>query len=93
MGGSPARHHLPAPECNVTVAGVLVDALCAAQRVVVEPDGYDTHGTRSAFESDHERDAIPAAGYLVVRITRERLTGPKREAARLRRILAARTPR
>lgn len=86
------RHHLPQPQYNVTVAGQMVDALFAPQRVIVELDGYDTHGTRSAFETDRERDAILAAdGYLVVRITWVRLTEqPKQEAARLRQILAQR---
>lgn len=89
-----ARHHLPQPELNTTVAGVIVDALFAPQRVIVELDGYDTHGTRTAFETDRERDAtLAVVGYLVIRITWERLTQqPRREAARLRRILAARAP-
>lgn len=86
------RHHLPQPQLNVTVAGILVDALYEPQHVIVELDGYGTHGTRSAFETDRERDAIlAAAGYLVIRITWERLTEqPKKEAARLRQILAQR---
>jgi hypothetical protein len=41
-----------------------------AQRLIVETDGFDSHGTRAAFESDRAKDAdLTAAGYRVVRFT------------------------
>jgi hypothetical protein len=55
----------------------------------VETDGWDDHGTKSAFESDRERDAwLVARGFRVIRFTWRQLTteGP-RVAATLRRIL------
>ena len=56
------------------MAGYEVDALFPEQRVIVELDGYEFHGTRQAFESDRERDAtLLAAGYVTIRITWDRL--------------------
>jgi Transcriptional regulator, AbiEi antitoxin/Protein of unknown function (DUF559) len=87
------RFGLPRAEINARVAGYEVDVLFPAQRVIVELDGYEFHGTRDAFEDDRERDATTlAAGFETVRITWERMTHePAREAARLNRILSARS--
>lgn len=84
------RFKLPEPQINARVAGYEVDVLFAAERVIVELDGWRYH--KDAFESDRERDAATlAAGYVTVRITWRRLTQePEREAARLLAILAAR---
>jgi very-short-patch-repair endonuclease len=61
---------LPAPSTNVRLAGHEVDMLWAAQRLVVEVDGYEHHGTRPAFERDRRRDGrLLAAGYRVLRVT------------------------
>jgi predicted transcriptional regulator of viral defense system len=39
-------------------------------RLIVETDGWKTHRTRAAFESDRAKDAaLTAAGYRVVRVT------------------------
>src|SRR5206468_7702405 len=47
-----------------------VDALWESQRLIVELDGYQTHGTQRAFEWDRSRDlALAAAGYRTVRVT------------------------
>ena len=87
------EYGLPAPITNTHVHGYEVDALFAAERVIVELDGAEFHLDRYAFESDRDRDAhLLAAGYVTIRITWERLTEqPAREAARLKKILAART--
>ena len=87
------RFDLPPFEFNARVAGYEVDVLFPAQRVIVELDGYEFHGTRQAFEKDRERDATTlAAGYRTVRITWERLTeAAEREAARLNAIIASRS--
>jgi hypothetical protein len=43
-----------------------------AQRVIVELDGFETHGTRAAFRADRAKDAaLTAAGYRVLRFTRD----------------------
>ncbi len=87
------RFDLPPFEFNARVAGYEVDVLFPEQRVIVELDGYEFHGTRQAFERDRERDATTlAAGFRTVRITWERLTeAPEREAERLNAIMAARS--
>ena len=66
---------LPAPRTNVRIAGLEVDAVWPAAKLVVEVDGYAYHGTREAFERDRRRDArLLVAGYRVLRITWRRLT-------------------
>jgi very-short-patch-repair endonuclease len=87
-----ARFDLPAAEVNTRAAGYEVDALFRAERLIVELDGWEYHGTREAFEDDRERDAATlAAGFQTIRITWERLrSDPAREAERLRVILSAR---
>lgn len=81
-------HHLPPPLRNTVVEGYIVDALWPNARVIVELDGYATHGRRRAFEEDRRRDRVlTAAGYLVVRITwrqlRDEPAGVDRELRRL----------
>jgi very-short-patch-repair endonuclease len=61
---------MPRPEMNVTLEGIEVDALWRDRRLVVELDGFETHGTREAFETDRSRDRrLTAAGYRTVRLT------------------------
>ncbi|HEX6697457.1 MAG TPA: type IV toxin-antitoxin system AbiEi family antitoxin domain-containing protein [Solirubrobacteraceae bacterium] len=41
-------------------------------RVIVETDGFKTHGTRAAFRADRAKDAaLTAAGHRVLRFTRD----------------------
>jgi very-short-patch-repair endonuclease len=52
-----------------------LDATWEDARLVVELDGYATHGTRRAFEAHRARDrALQVAGWRVVRITWRQLT-------------------
>ena len=83
------RHRLPKPEVNVRVGPFLVDFLWRARRLVVEVDGFDTHGTRYAFEADRVRDArLKLMGYDVVRFTwRQIVGGTSAVAATLRGLL------
>jgi very-short-patch-repair endonuclease len=61
---------LPLPEVNVWIGPYEVDFLWPEQRLIVETDGWETHGTRSAFEADRERDRyLTALGYRVARYT------------------------
>lgn len=65
---------LPAPRTNVKlyVEGrrLEVDLLWDEQRLVIETDGEETHGTSAAFQRDRWRDQIlTAAGYRTARIT------------------------
>jgi very-short-patch-repair endonuclease len=86
---------LPQPECNTSVVAhdgrsYEVDCYFPAHRVVVETDGWETHRTRHAFESDRAKDAaLTAAGYTVVRFTWRQLRhDPGTVADRIRAILA-----
>jgi very-short-patch-repair endonuclease len=89
------RFALPRPQINTTVGGYEVDALFAAERVIVELDGWDYHQGQAAFEVDRLRDADALEFELVtLRLTWQRMNGaPAREAERLRRILAQRANR
>jgi very-short-patch-repair endonuclease len=65
---------LPRPEVNTTVhleGRVLEpDFLWRRERVIVETDGWETHGTRQAFERDRAKDQLLLrAGYRVIRVT------------------------
>ena len=65
---------LPPPQCNVRMRvdgePVEIDLLWEEQRLAVETDGEETHGTPVAFERDRRRDQLlGAAGYRVARVT------------------------
>lgn len=60
-----------------------VDCLWPGQRIVIELDGYGTHGTRTAFERDRERDRrLAVAGYTSIRITWRQLRDEPSSVAR-----------
>jgi hypothetical protein len=88
-----AEAGLPRPRGNVElhVDGRLfeVDWLWEEQRLIVEMDGEQTHGTRAAFQRDRLRDQIlTAAGYRTARITWSQLEDePEAVLARIRRML------
>jgi very-short-patch-repair endonuclease len=61
------RHGLPMPEVNVRVGPYVVDFLWRTQKVVVETDGFASHGGRAAFEDDRARRAeLRIMGYEVL---------------------------
>jgi very-short-patch-repair endonuclease len=84
---------LPTPRLNAHVATaeslVEVDVLWPRHRVIVELDGAAAHQTRGAFQADRRRDAALAAeGYVVVRLTWQRVTRERGDVVRqLRRLL------
>ena len=66
---------VPLPEVNVLVAGLKVDALWRARRLVVELDGHDAHGYPAAAERDRRRElTLRDAGYDVRRYTWQQVT-------------------
>jgi hypothetical protein len=69
-----AAYGIPRPLVNTVVEGFEVDFCWPAERLIVETDGYERHGTRAAFERDRARDArLTALGWLVVRFTRRQV--------------------
>jgi predicted transcriptional regulator of viral defense system len=66
---------LPKPAVNEWItldAGIAykADFLWRAERLIVETDGWGSHGTRQAFENDRRRDRrLSVAGWTVVRFT------------------------
>ncbi|HEY5316703.1 MAG TPA: type IV toxin-antitoxin system AbiEi family antitoxin domain-containing protein, partial [Solirubrobacteraceae bacterium] len=86
------RYGLPEPLVNTVVEGYEVDIFYPEHRLVIELDGWETHGLRDQFELDRDRDAdLLAAEIATVRITKERFDGkPAQEAERLHAILRRR---
>jgi very-short-patch-repair endonuclease len=70
---------LPRPEVNEwldidDLPAVKADFLWRAERLVIETDGWESHGTRQAFERDRRRDErLKLAGYDLLRFTRRRI--------------------
>jgi very-short-patch-repair endonuclease len=57
-------------------------------RVIVETDGFETHGTRAAFHADRAKDAaLTAAGHRVLRFTRD--DDPRLAIKRLSALIAS----
>lgn len=91
------RAGLRPPVVNGMVEGYEVDFHWPAERLIVEVDGYATHGTRAGFERDRQRDLdLALAGRQVIRLSWRQITeSPERVAAVLRernRAAAAQRP-
>ena len=78
---------------NHTVGPYEIDFAWPAQHVLVEVDGWRSHGHRLAFERDRARDAeLVALGYVVLRFTwRQLRERPLLVAAQIAQALAHRT--
>jgi very-short-patch-repair endonuclease len=89
------RHRLPLPRFNDWVVldakRFQVDCHWPGTGLVVELDGWEGHGTRSAFRNDRARDrALSVAGYSVTRLTWRQLKDePEAIAADLRALLGS----
>lgn len=87
------RHRLPIPKLNAWIhlrgRSFQVDCLWQRQRQIVELDGYQAHGTRTAFRQDRARDrTLRVAGYQVTRIAWAQLDDePEQLANDLRALL------
>jgi len=83
------KHGLGRPQCNVWVAGLLVDAYWPEHRLVVECDSRRWHDSWAARRNDHARDArLQLAGLAVLRVTwTEVRHRPELGAARIRPFL------
>jgi hypothetical protein len=84
---------VPRPACNCKLRigdeWLEIDLFWREQRLAIETDGEETHGTRSAFQSDRRRDQLlVAAGYRVARVTwRQAEDEPASVASRIKRML------
>jgi hypothetical protein len=87
-------YRLPRPAFNIWLEAqghrYMVDCLWSAQRLIVELDSWQAHGSRSSFRSDKTRDRrLLRAGYRTTRITWHQLDDePEQIAADLRALLA-----
>ena len=69
------RAGLPEPDANSSLdapdhPGLEPDFYWPQHRLIVETDGWATHKTKAAFQSDRRKDAaLTAAGYRVMRFT------------------------
>jgi very-short-patch-repair endonuclease len=86
------RELLPSPAVNqwLATAGeeMQVDFVWRTQRLIVETDGFRTHGTRRAFQEDRRRDRLLGlAGWRVVRFTWEDLGNDPEHVTRVLRDL------
>ena len=66
-----------------------VDLLWEKERLIIETDGEETHGTRIAFQRDRWRDQVlMAAGYRTARVTWIQMEDePAAIVARIKRML------
>lgn len=85
---------LPRPLVNVRTDACEPDFRWTAHRLIIEVDGFETHGTRAAFERDRARDrALMAAGWRVARVTKRQLDdAPGALAAEVRTLLDCAVP-
>ena len=86
---------LPRAEFHATIGGYEVDFWIAGSNVVIECDGWSTHGAdRDQFEFDRVRDATLAAkGVITLRVTwRQMTTTPRAVAGRIEDLLAQWSP-
>ena len=88
------RHRLPRPLTQHHLDGKRIDFVWPGQRVAVETDGWQAHGTRSAFQADRTvSNRLQLAGYMILRFTdtdvRRR---PAQVASQITAALARRPP-
>jgi hypothetical protein len=87
-----AEAGIPRPAVNTFVEGYEIDMYWERERFAVELDGWDTHRTRTAFETDRKRqEDLKLANIEMVRITGRRLARePDEVAQRLNTLLQRR---
>jgi very-short-patch-repair endonuclease len=87
------QHRLPLPRFNDPISigskSFVVDCHWPSVKEIVELDGWEGHGTRSAFRDDRARDrAFRVAGFSVTRLTWNQLEDePESIASDLRALL------
>jgi hypothetical protein len=95
MAGILVRYGLPAAVFHARIAGYEVDFWIADSKVVIECDGWQSHGAdRDQFEFDRIRDAdLLAKGFVTVRVTwRQLIHAPRAVAGRIEAALQEWSP-
>jgi very-short-patch-repair endonuclease len=90
MASAALAHRLPPITFHAMVSGYEVDFLVDGTNIVIECDGWGTHGLdRDQFEFDRLRDGdLAAAGYVVLHITwRQLVDDPAKVATRIRDVV------
>ena len=66
-----------------------VDLVWRAGRLVVEVDGYQSHGNRISFQDDRHRDyELILTGYIVLRLTNDEIADDlERSVAKIRNLV------
>lgn len=92
--GLTERFGIPRPRMNRIVHDCEVDVWWPAERVAVEVDGWQSHGTRQAFQRDREKgNQLALHGILLLRFTHRDVTRqPERVAREVAAALARRRP-
>lgn len=88
---------IPPPRVNALIelndSEPEVDFAWPEQRLIVETDGHETHGTRAAFERDRRRDQrLIRAGWRVVRFTWRQIVHEPHETTTTLRALLPSSP-
>lgn len=88
------KEGLSLPKLNCWEGKWEIDAYWEAERFAVEVDGWETHGSREAFENDRLRqEEMKLAGIDCIRISARRIeTEPQQVAQNLRVFLSRRRP-
>ena len=83
----------PRPHTNQPIGPYEWDFVWREQRVVVELDGYGSHGTRRDFERDRAKDRyLSVRGWRVIRVTWRQFKTERSEVERdLRALLSSRS--
>ena len=77
------EYDLPQPTSNGFIEGIEVDLHWPEHRLIVEIDGYGTHGHQRAFETDRVRDQrLLVAGCSAVGQRRGAAEEPRRRRSR-----------
>ena len=86
---------LPAPLVNAPLGEIVHDFMWPEQKLIVETDGWATHGPRPARRRDLRRDRkLVAAKWRVIRVTWEDVTDDPGEVVRtLQMLLRAASPK
>lgn len=88
------KEGVPPPVLNCWQEEWEIDAYWEAERFAVEVDGWETHGTREAFEDDRLRqEQMKLAGIDCIRISARRIEREPRQVAQNLRVLLARRGR